>query len=178
MSPDVITEEGGDLTEKRVAVFSPDRLYRYTLAICWLASLPVLVVIMLNPSTASHLENDPTVARVCERARRLGYGGVMILNLFAWRETDRLKMLQVSDPVGQLNDVFISTGLILAAQSGGKVLVGWGNEGGHRGRSEEIVALLARAGVQAVCLKTCANGQPQHPLYIGYDVPFKPWPTT
>lgn len=175
---DVITEEGGDLTEKRVAVFSMDRLYRYTLAICWMVGLPVLVVIMLNPSTADHMKNDPTIERVCRRAKALGYGGVMILNLFAWRETDRLKMLKVSDPIGQLNDLFILAGLALAAETGGKVLVGWGNEGGHRGRSDQIAALLLEAEVEAVCLKVCANGQPGHPLYVGYDEPFRPWPAT
>lgn len=172
---DVITEEGGDLTERRVAAFSRDRLYRYALSICWAIGLPVLVVVLLNPSTADHMQNDPTVKRICERARRMGFGGVMILNAFAWRETDRLKMLQVSDPIGQLNDLFIIAGLELAKVAG-KVLVGWGNEGGHRGRSGEIVALMKHAGVQAHCLRLCANGQPGHPLYIGYDVPMVPWP--
>lgn len=174
---DVVTEESGDLTERRVAAFSRDRFYRYALSICWEPGLPVLIALMLNPSTADHMKNDPTVTRVCERARRQGFGGVLVLNAFAWRETDRLKMLQVEDPVGPLNDIFILAGLEFA-RAGGKVLVGWGNEGGHRGRSDEISRLLEASGVQAYCLKVCANGQPGHPLYVGYDAPMIPWPVS
>lgn len=172
---DVITEEGGDLTERRVAAFSGDRRYRYALSISWDTLLPVLVVIMLNPSTADHLQNDPTISRICERARRLFFGGVMILNLFAWRETDRLKMLKVDDPVGPLNDIFIEAGMRLAKVHG-RVLVGWGNEGGHRGRSAEIAAMLGVLGLRAHCVNYCANGQPGHPLYVSYDAPLMPWP--
>lgn len=172
----VVVEEGGDLTESRVAVFSECRRYRYSLTICWAPGKPVLVALMLNPSTADHLENDPTVHRICERARRGCFGGVLILNAFAWRETNRLEMLKVDDPVGPHNDLFILTGIHLARVSGGRLLVGWGNEGGHRGRSAEIAALLEETGAQAYCLKVCANGQPGHPLYIGYDQPMIPWP--
>lgn len=174
--PDVITLEGGDLTEKRVAVFSADMLYRYALAIVWAAGLPMLVAVMLNPSTADHMENDPTVQRICERARRMGLGGVLVLNAFAWRETDRLKMLKVADPVGPHNDLFLEVGIRLAKAAGGVLLVGWGNEGGHRRRSEEVAALIRECEGEAVCLRLCANGQPGHPLYIGYDAPLIPWP--
>lgn len=173
---DVITEEGGDLTERRVAAFSRDMLYRYALSICWAAGLPVLIVIMLNPSTADHMKNDPTVHRICERARRMGFGGVLVLNAFAWRETKRLEMLKAADPVGPLNDFFIRAGLALAMLPGNRIMVGWGNEGGHRGRSAEIAELLEEAGVQAHCWSICANGQPGHPLYVAYEAPIRPWP--
>lgn len=174
---DVITEEGGNLEERRIAAFDREKRYRYALSICWRAGGPILVALMLNPSTADHMQNDQTVERVCRRAKAMGMGGVMVLNVFAWRETNRLKMLQQADPVGPLNDCFIEAGLQLAHLiPGSKVLVGWGNEGGHRGRSDEIVELLRKAEVQAYCLKVCANGQPGHPLYIGYDVEMRPWP--
>lgn len=167
------------LTEERVVVFSreePEPLYRYFLSIVWDERLPVLVALMLNPSKADHLKNDPTVARICERARRLGFGAVIILNAFAWRETDRLEMLKAAEPVGELNDCYILETLLQAKAKGWTVLVGWGNEGGHRGRSARMARLLRQAEVQAVCLKMCENGEPGHPLYIGYDVPFMPWP--
>lgn len=164
--------------EERIAVFDLERLYRYFLSIVWAADLPVLVAMLLNPSTADHLINDPTVARMIERARRLGFGGVIILNAFAWRETDRLKMLKVADPVGELNDAYILETLLQAKAKGWQVMVGWGNEGGHNGRSARVARLLKRADVQAVCLRYCDNGEPGHPLYIGYSEPFKPWPRT
>ena len=174
-----LRERHRTLTEERIAVFSreqPEPLYRYFLSIVWDERLPALVAIMLNPSKATHLVNDPTVERICRRARMLGFGGVIILNAFAWRETDRLKMLKVEDPVGPLNDLYILETLTQASVKGWTVMVGWGNEGGHRGRSARVARLLKQTAVQAVCLKLCANGEPGHPLYVGYDEPFTPWP--
>jgi hypothetical protein len=172
----VVTEEGGDLTERRVAVFSIDRLYRYCLAISWDPGLPVLVVIMLNPSTADHLQNDPTIHRICKRAARGGFGGVMILNAFAWRDTKPEDMMKARDPVGPHNDLFLEMGISLSAATSGRLLVGWGNEGGFRGRSNRLAAMIADAGAQAYCVYRCANGQPGHPLYVSYDAEMAPWP--
>ena len=63
--------------------------------------------IMLNPSTATESQNDPTVERCERRARSLGYGAFSVTNIFAWRETDPRKMEKVSDPVGPKNDSII-----------------------------------------------------------------------
>lgn len=173
----MIRERNTRLLEERIAIFDDDRLYRYFLSIIWDDRLPILVALMLNPSKADHMQNDPTVERVCRRAQRMGMGGVIILNAFAWRETDRLKMLQVDDPIGEQNDHYIRQTLLRAAsEPGWVVVVGWGNEGGHRGRSARMARLLEQCGVQAVCLRYCANGEPGHPLYVGYDAEFKPWP--
>lgn len=171
-----IRERHTTLVEERIAVFDLERLYRYFLSIVWDASLPTLVAIMLNPSTADHLQNDPTVARICRRASLLGFGSVIILNAFAWRETDRLEMLKSADPVGELNDSYILETLLQAKAKGWTVMVGWGNEGGHMGRSARVARLLRLAEVQAVCVNLCANGEPGHPLYVAYDAPFRPWP--
>lgn len=172
-----IAERHATLAEERYAVFDLARLYRYFLSIVWDATLPILVAVMLNPSTADHLKNDPTVERVCRRGRRMGMGGVIILNAFAWRETKRLLMLKTEDPVGPMNDSYIMEVLLQAAsQPGWVVMVGWGIEGGHNGRSARMARLLTMAGVEACCLKYLGNGEPGHPLYIGYDVELKPWP--
>jgi hypothetical protein len=172
----MITERNITLTEERIAVFSDDMLYRYFLSIIWDESLPVLVGFCLNPSTATHLVNDPTVARMCRRAELLNCGGHIMLNAFGYRETDRLKMLEVEDPVGPDNDRYIRETLLQAKAKGWPVMVGWGNEGGHRGRSARMARLLDLCGVQAQCLKYCANGEPGHPLYQPYDAELKPWP--
>jgi hypothetical protein len=161
-----------DLFEHRDAIFSECRTYRYILRIIWNLDLPVLVAVMLNPSAADEFANDPTVERVCRRAKKLGFGGVIVLNAFAYRETDRLKMLKVADPVGPENDIHI-TGILRAARAGGwTVFAGWGADGGHRGRDRQVLELCRRAGVELQCLRLTKDGQPQHPLYIGYDQPF------
>ena len=64
-----------------------EALYRYLLWRVWDSSLPVLLVIMLNPSTADHDKNDRTIETLIARARMTGHGGILVLNLFAWRAT-------------------------------------------------------------------------------------------
>lgn len=166
------------LAEERVAVFSDETvpLFRYWLRITWDDRLPPFVALMLNPSTATHLENDATVERMQRRALALQAGSLIVLNAFAWRETDRLKMLKVPDPVGPQNDAYIREGLRCAAVGGGIVMAGWGNEGGHLDRHIRIVELLAETGVTARCVNKCLSGMPGHPLYVAYDAPLVPWP--
>lgn len=172
------TETHRTLVEHRTAIFSTEDepLHRYWLEIKWDDRLPPIVAVMLNPSKATHLINDNTVERMFRRSMMLGAGSLIVLNAFAWRETDRLKMLKVADPVGPFCDEHIVLGLRAAKARGGTVFVGWGNEGRHRDRHLRIIELLDQEGVQAFCLAKCANGMPQHPLYLGYDAPLIPWP--
>ena len=55
---------------------------------------------MLNPSTADETSNDPTVGRCQRRAVQMGYGGLYVGNIFAWRSTDPKGLLDTDDPVG------------------------------------------------------------------------------
>lgn len=164
------------LVEDRVAVFSDCGLYRFALSIVWDQAKPQMVACMLNPSTASHLENDPTIERVCRRARMLDLGGVVILNLFAWRDTKPEGMKLAADPVGAVvNDNTILDAFRQAAANGWPVLFGWGNHGAYRGRDREVMALAEQAELQPMCLKVSATGQPWHPLYCGYGWPLLPY---
>lgn len=164
------------LVEDRVAAFSDCGRYRFSLSIVWDISQPKLVACLLNPSTADHLENDPTIERVCRRARMLGLGGVVILNLFAWRDTKPENMKRAAEPVGAVvNDNMILETFRQAAASGWTVLFGWGNHGSYRGRDREVLALAQQVDLQPQCLKVSATGQPWHPLYCAYEWPLIPW---
>ena len=66
--------------------------YRYALTRVWDPLGPRLSFVMLNPSTATEVQNDPTVERCERRARALGFGGFRVTNIFAWRDTDPRKM--------------------------------------------------------------------------------------
>ena len=70
------------------AVISDCKRYRYRLWRIWNGSQSRLVFVMLNPSTADGEQDDPTIRKCVGFAERLGYGGIEVVNLFAWRATD------------------------------------------------------------------------------------------
>lgn len=153
-------------SEDRGATFSPDRRYRYHLWRKW-GNGPWMVWILLNPSTADAVENDPTIERCERRARQMNFGAVSILNLFAYRSTDPAGMLAADDPVGPDNDDEI---LYHACHPlTGMVICAWGVHGMHRERDERVLHLLKEAGVELWGLGLTVEGYPRHPLYVAYD---------
>ncbi|MDG1677684.1 MAG: DUF1643 domain-containing protein, partial [Tateyamaria sp.] len=89
------------------ATYSECEKYRYSLTRIWNGSGKRVNFIMLNPSTATELQNDPTVERCERRARTLGYGSFAVTNIFAWRDTDPRAMKTASDHIGPENDASI-----------------------------------------------------------------------
>jgi hypothetical protein len=147
------------------AMFSDDMAYRYRLTRTWEPLLPHAVFCMLNPSTADHNKNDPTVER-CERRARAtpGVGGLEVVNIFALRSTDPRALYEHDDPVGPENDMSI----VAAARRGFIVICGWGKHGALNGRGKVVIELLRRHGIAPHALKLNGDGSPAHPLYIAY----------
>jgi hypothetical protein len=152
------------------ALYSPDQRYRYALTRDWAAGSRALFV-MLNPSTATEVQNDPTVERCERRARALGHGGFAVANIFAFRATDPRVMRAEEDPVGPANDATI---LDLASRYD-TILCAWGSHGAHLGRGHAVEALLRGTGKALHHLGLTQDGQPRHPLYIGYAVQPMAW---
>jgi hypothetical protein len=148
------------------AVYSPCEAYRYALTRVWDVSAPRAVFVMLNPSTATEVQNDPTVERCERRARALGFGGFRVVNIFAYRATDPRLMRAQADPVGPGNDA----ALVEAAAWGDQIICAWGNHGAHLGRGAAAEALLRAQGKPLFHLSLTKEGVPKHPLYIGYAV--------
>jgi hypothetical protein len=153
------------------AVYSDCERYRFLLTRTW-AKGPRSLFIMLNPSTATEVQNDPTVERCERRARALGYGAFRVTNIFAWRATDPLKMRAAADPVGPENDAAILESIGWADA----VVCAWGNHGLHLDRGQRVEAMLRGAGAQLLHLGLTGKGQPRHPLYVAYDQQPEPWP--
>lgn len=147
------------------AVISPCQLYRYALWRYWESGRPILVFVMLNPSTADAEVDDPTILRCCERARRDGYGGILVVNLFGLRATDPKELFRHADPVGPDNDEAIK---IAAAAPNSTLICAWGNHGGLHGRDKAVLGMLREAGRSPMALKISKSGQPAHPLYLPY----------
>jgi hypothetical protein len=158
------------------AAFSDDEQYRYLL---WrmFSDVPrgearMLCWTMLNPSSADHEKNDPTVERCEKRARRWGYNGLYVVNLFPLRSTDPRALRKHSAPRGSP----YGTKVIIEAALGSKMTIcAWGGHGSFLGRGEEVLEQLRFHGIKLYALKVNSKGVPAHPLYLGYalePIPF------
>jgi hypothetical protein len=152
----------------RGALLSHDGRYRYRLWRLWDELLPIMAWVMLNPSTADADVDDPTIRKCIGFAKHHGYGGIIVVNLFAWRATDPKELPTVADPVGPENDghiLWACKAPILAS-----VIAGWGSNKFAAQRAT-FVKTLIRSGArrQILCFRKSAAGNPWHPLYLPYD---------
>ncbi len=145
------------------AIFSDDGKYRYALWRVWNKTRPILLQIGLNPSKAGAIKNDPTITRGMVRADRNRFGGFLMANLYAYVSTDPKALLDNSNSVGELTDYYIKQMVTLSDRQ----LCGWGSFKPVSQRAPAVLLMLK----ETYCLGTNADGQPKHPLYVGYDVP-------
>lgn len=146
------------------AVYSDCERYRYLLTRVWEPAGRKALFIMLNPSTATEVQNDPTVERCERRARTLGFGGFRVTNIFAWRDTDPKKMRAAAEPIGAENDAMIAQSCDWADQ----IIAAWGAHGEHLQRGVALEALLRDMELPVFHLGLTKAGHPKHPLYIAY----------
>lgn len=153
------------------ATYSECEAYRYALTRVWDDTRRRVLFLMLNPSKATEVANDPTVERCERRARALGFGGMRVVNIFAFRATDPRDLKAAADPCGPDNDLAIREGVDWADE----VIAAWGAHGAHLGRGAAVAALLAAGGSAPVHLGLSKAGHPRHPLYIAYSQRPEPW---
>ncbi len=151
------------------AIFDPTGTYRYTLWRGW-SDAPRLAFVLLNPSTADGLYNDPTIRRCMRLAQGWGFGSVEVVNLFAYRSPHPKMLTQVPDPVGPENDRY----LLAAVKQAEQVIVAWGNWGCLFERDRAVLRLLAGRS-PLFCLGNNRSGQPRHPLYVRREVAIVPF---
>ena len=159
----------GDLYS--TAIYSPCKKYRYALTRTKARAKIKVLFILLNPSTATELKNDPTIARCQKRSAMLNYGAFTICNLFAFR-TKSPKLMKISlDPIGPENNRIIKQQIVEA----NKVVCAWGNHGDHLDQANNILKILKETGAQTYHLGLTKNNQPIHPLYIEYNRKLTKW---
>lgn len=154
-------------TMQRAAVISPCGRYRYVLGRRWGAGSHA-AFIMLNPSTADAQQDDPTIRRCIGFARAWGYGGLTVVNLYAFRATRPADLWKAADPIGPDND----THLTRVAEECGVLVAAWGAHA-KPDRIAQVLALPGMRGLKALALTTA--GQPRHPLYLRGDLVMQPW---
>lgn len=156
---------------ERGATLSPCRTYRYRLWRTWQPSAGFVCWVMLNPSTADETRDDPTIRRCINFARAWGYGGIEVVNLFALRATNWMRLYGHVDPIGPENDRVV----LDRAEASSRLVVAWGQHGDHWNRGTQIAKTLATQGRRLECLGHTKDGQPRHPLYIKGDAPLVPF---
>ncbi len=150
-----------------LADFSPCRKYRYTLRRAWGVSCASQVMfVMLNPSTADEVQDDPTIRRCIGFAKSWGFQRLVVCNLFAWRSTDPMALRTVADPIGKDNDDFIAD---CAAESE-IIICAWGVHGSLHGRGPSVEQYLSGLDQPTYHLGRTKDGSPKHPLYLPANV--------
>ncbi len=166
-----ITRQHKDLLRQSWAVYSDCERYRYTLRREWGGGSGGVTFVMLNPSTATEVQNDPTVERCERRARAMGYSAFQVVNIFAFRATDPADMRRAGDPIGPENDAAI----VQAAAWADRIICAWGTHGAFMGRGVQVTQMLRQQGHSLYHLGLAKGGAPKHPLYIGYNVQPMEW---
>lgn len=163
------------------AYLSEDKLYRYTLrrdlGTPLTSRWPVVLWIMLNPSTADATQDDPTIRRCMGFSTAWGASRMYVVNLFALRATDPKDLKAARHPVdlanGGVNDFCIGLMAHKTWHEGGAVIFAWGAHGSFRGRSEKVQRLLKinewLKSYSPLCLGQTKHSEPKHPLYLSRD---------
>ena len=164
------------------ATFSPCERYRYRLTRQWHAGEPALCAwVMLNPSKADAAENDLTIAKVCGFSQRWGFGGAIVVNMFALVSTNPKVMLTDDDPVGPDNDAHLRS-VLRDMPAVARIVCAWGNlPWGAKGpvtywKRVDSWARELKHDRRSVCLgRTKTLGEPRHPSRLGYATEVEPF---
>jgi hypothetical protein len=167
----VLREEGGALIYPPTAAFDPDKLYRWELTRTW-SDAPPWAFCMLNPSKADAMRNDLTITRCCGFAKAGGAGGIVVVNLHAWRSTCPAELARQGKPVGDQDDAFIWNA---CTAPGRLVVAAWGAHHFAQVRAARVTAMLRTAGVELHCLGVTRAGHPLHPSRLAASVRPVPW---
>ncbi len=138
------------------AEFSECGKYRYLLTRIWDEKLPVAMCIGLNPSKANSLEDDPTILHLTRRLTFLGYGGLKMVNLYAYISSTPKTLQSVPDALGD-NDKWIET----TAFGVQEIIFCWG---GFKQASAYRTKKMIEMFPDGKCFGKTAEGRPIHPL--------------
>jgi len=155
----------------KTAHISDDGLYRYTLSRVWDRSKPMILWIMLNPSTADGKQDDRTIRKIGKFSDDFGFGGMWVGNLFAYRSKDPAHLInfmknhegsnkeKLEHIVGPDNDKHIK----FMVSKSKKVILGWGTNALEI--SSERVNVVINMFDKAYALTMNSDNSPGHPLY-------------
>jgi hypothetical protein len=149
------------------AEFSSCKKYRYKLYRIWDETLPLVMFIGLNPSTADENNDDHTVSNVGKIAKSNGYGGFYMMNSFPFISTDPKQLTDLTH--NNVNDhVLLEVSSICK-----DVVFSWGSFKvmNKTGRDQQLKSMFPNPKV----LKVNKDGSPKHPLYCSSKSILEDW---
>ena len=146
--------------------------HRYVLHRQWIGNGRLCNFIMLNPSTADDVFDDPTIRRCIGFSKRWGFSRLVVTNLCAYRATRPSDLLELvcadrSLAIGDGND-----GHILDwANVADLVVCAWGDNCELVfDRDVDVIATLRHRDLY--CIRRTMKGNPAHPVREKYtDTP-------
>ena len=130
--------------------------YRYELKRLWDDTKPFACFVGCNPSTADAEKDDATIRNLYSLCEYHGFGGFVMVNLYAYRSTNPEFLHIIDNPIGPKNDYYIRKAF---AQSN-KVIFMWGNIGAFGNRDNDVKSMIR----EAYCISETKMGNPRHVL--------------
>ena len=138
----------------REAKFCEAKKNRYFLKRKWNNSKGLLLYIMLNPSVADEIKDDPTIRRLINFTKKFDYGGFLVGNIFT-KITPNPKEIDRSKGISDKN----FEELFKLINKVDQIVYAWGN-------SVEEPKILKELISSPKCFGKNFNGTPKHPLYL------------
>lgn len=164
-----LSREMSDLYDINKWIYVPPFYSEYRYVLGTKGSNP-LIVIGINPSTASPDNLDPTLKRAQSIAHFNGYDSFWMINVYAQRATSPDDVEKAcNDFLHQQNLLAFKKLLCLSPTK--NVWCAWGNNINKRKFLKDCIADIVQTGnkMGATWLqaeKTCKSGNPHHPLYL------------
>jgi hypothetical protein len=152
------------------ALISDNKEYRYELTRVWEPKKPKILYIGLNPSTADETDDDQTIRKLIQYSKNWGYGGLVIVNVFAYRSRDWKKLVCHSNPIGVSNKLTLQSWAFLCKKRSMRVMFMWGRNAAKVNPEwvAEVEAMFLENDVE--CFQLNMDGSPVHPLMLPYSV--------
>lgn len=140
-----------------------------------------LIVIGLNPSTATKEKSDTTIAKVEVAAKQAGFGGFVMLNLYPVRSTD-FNALPKEVNAEAFAENLVKIEAVVAAELQPVIWAAWGENIMAReffvAASKELFSRLEKYGASWQRFGSLTqSGHPRHPSRLHYAWKFSPFDT-
>lgn len=165
-------------TIARSANLSRCGAYRFTLTRTWSSEGRHVCFIGLNPSTADHRQDDPTVRRWIHFARSWGYGGLTAVNLYPLRTSSPAECRAWADYMANGPDWYARDRihfdnlpvLVREAKAAALVVACWGAGAWDPEFVDHVLEEITTGEApwpDVHCFWLTADGAPMHPMARG-----------